>query len=872
MVCILLYINKRLWSAESHPWYYYRLATTLDKNYTIDTANPNLKEQNVSFNDQSAGYVHETKSIIDSTRTNVDADDVELGNFFQRPLKIASYEWSTTITFFQNFNPWSLYLENPRVANRISNYKLLKGKMHVKFMINGNAFYYGRLLANYIPRHNSDDLLVNRALIPVDNVEASQRPHIFIDPTTNQAGEILCPFLCPKDALNITTGDWEDMGIMNLRELNALQHANGATDPITITVMAWMSEVTLTAPTNVNSYALTAQSGFETQSGKEKKNRVKKVSNKPNQNSSKLAKQDEYGTGPVSGPSATIARVAGMLKDAPIIGPYAKATQIAASGISNIAKLFGYSRPPTLAPEIKLQPRIFSNMANTNVPDEVDKLTLDAKQELTIDGSVVGLDNTDEMVIKSIATRESFLDTAAWNTTDTVGQALFSAAVTPCHARAYGTSPTEHHMTAAQFSSTPFKYWRGTVKYRFQIVSSAYHKGRLLIQWDPQQHVSTETNVQYSQIVDISDEKDFTIEVGWGSEYGWLHVTDPTQTNHSIRAFSALAAGNQYNGVISVSVLNTLTSPSLGSGGTIGLNVFVSAGDDIEYAVPFANHLNQVSYFPQSGFEFQSGTESVVQMDKDDTQEPAAPEHQSILNTFADSPMCSDHSTDVYHGEVITSFRQVFKRYMYVGSLPATKFVAGLRRQLYYFRHYPPLPNQTTNVSWDDLLGTPLGYNANRMNPLVYLYPAFVAGRGGMRWRVYKFAPNNSRASSLSIGNLPVTSGLLLGPNSDSAINVSTTANIFANGRFCILPGWPGLSATSTEINPVAYSEIPYQTATRFFHTRDTTRFVREEDKPVAISHVGFNNTDTSESLLCFVSTSEDFSLHMYLSPPICYT
>jgi len=153
-----------------------------------------LKEQNVSFNDQSAGYVHSLNSVIDSTRTNTDAYDVELGNFFERPLKIATYEWSTTITFFQDFDPWSLYLENPRVANRISNFKLLKGKLHVKFMINGNAFYYGRLLANYIPRHNSDNIIVNRALVSVDNVEASQRPHIYIDPTTNQAGEIACPF------------------------------------------------------------------------------------------------------------------------------------------------------------------------------------------------------------------------------------------------------------------------------------------------------------------------------------------------------------------------------------------------------------------------------------------------------------------------------------------------------------------------------------------------------------------------------------------------------------------------------------------------------------------------------------------------------
>lgn len=68
-----------------------------------------MKEQNVSFNDQSAGYKYEITSSIDSTRTNTDANDVDLGNFFERPLKIASYEWSTTITLFETFNPWTLF-------------------------------------------------------------------------------------------------------------------------------------------------------------------------------------------------------------------------------------------------------------------------------------------------------------------------------------------------------------------------------------------------------------------------------------------------------------------------------------------------------------------------------------------------------------------------------------------------------------------------------------------------------------------------------------------------------------------------------------------------------------------------------------------
>jgi hypothetical protein len=832
-----------------------------------------IKEQNVSFNDQSAGYKYELTSNIDSTRTNTDANDVDLGNFFERPLKIASYEWSTTITLFEAFNPWTLFLENPRVANRISNYKLLKGKLHVKFMVNGNAFYYGRLLASYQPRHLSDDLTVNRALVSADNVEASQRPHIFIDPCTNQAGEITCPFLCDTDALNIPKGDWRKMGEMSLRELTQLRHANGATEPITITVMAWMSEVTLSAPTAANSAGLTAQFGFEFQSGKSKKSRLNKTTNMQNKNDSKMAKQDEYGTGPVSGPAATVARIAGMLKDAPVIGPYAKATQIAAGGISNIAKLFGYSRPPTLAPEVKVQERPLAGLSLTNIPDETEKLSFDAKQELTVDGSVVGLDNTDEMTIQSIATRESFLTSTTWQTTDLVDQILFSSAVTPCQKLQYGTTPIEYHQTACSFASVPFKYWRGTMKYRFQIVSSAYHKGRIKIQWDPVVYQSQETNVQYTQIVDISDEKDFTMEIGWGSEYGWLDCVGYKTAAHTTRIPYPTSSSNTFaNGVLTVSVLNTLTSPSLSAGDTVALNVFVSAGDDIEFAVPHTRYLTTHSYFPQVGFELQSGMEetSVVQQDKDCTNEPSKPTDQQVMTTFAIAPDVTDYNADVYHGESVRSFRQLLKRYNFVGSI-GLKADNLTYANLFIMKHYPPLPNQDNNQYWDNLTATPFGKNVNSTSLLSYLYPAFVAMRGGTRWRVILHAARDTYSQgNLSISLLPDATSC--GPQPPILVDLLTRQS-WVDGKIITsgLESWAGQSVQVSKHNNVAYAEIPYQTSRRFLHARDISRNVRDADRPVLINYVGATSNAGGAVLLAYVSTAEDFSLHMYLSPPIFY-
>lgn len=827
-------------------------------------------------------------AAYDETRLTTDVHDAELGDFFSRPLKIASYEWSPSIRLYEEFDPWSLYLENPRVINRINNFYRLKGQLHVKFMINGNAFYYGRLLANYKPFEPADDLTLDRGLVEADNVEASLRPHLFIDPTTNQGGEIHCPFLWYKDTVSIVDGEWSSLGKISLRELNQLRHANGATDPITISVFAWMSDVVLTVPTANDATDLVAQAGME---GGKKKARVTKTSNKTNKNTSKLVKQDdEYGSGPVSGPASTVARIAGMLDSAPIIGPYAKATQIAASGIANVAKLFGYSRPPSLAPDTVMMNRPLYGMASSNLADQTENLALDAKQELTVDGTVVGLDNTDEMTIKSIATRETYLDKTTWTTSDPVDQVLFSMGVSPCQTHQYapgGGAPAEYHVSAAKFAAMPFEFWRGSTDVRFQIVSSAYHKGRIKIQWDPYGYATQESNVQYTQIVDISEEKDFTINIGWGNNRSWLDVPGLTAKDYEIRATEPTNTDSfqRINGVLTVSVLNTLTSPSLSAGDTIEMNVFVSAGDDFEVAAPTSAQLERITYFqpeftPQAGFEYQSGTEGsapAVQQDADCTDEPSKPVQESRITTFGAPNDTTDHLSDVYMGEKISSFRSCLKRYQYVGALPAGVLNNSARTEFHTF-HYPPIPGKTSEAYWCDPAAQT--YNYCEMSLMAYLYPAYAIMRGGVRWRDAIFNPGFSaydmypyiRRNNTELGAF---GGFITRPDvgayDTQTITSSTVGDICTGSRNYYPNTWDGIATNPKQQNSVVYADIPYQVKNRFKRARNVTRTPTNSDCIISHGAVSTCNSSQLNTLMCFCAASEDFSLHMFLGQPVMW-
>jgi hypothetical protein len=155
---------------------------------TINEPSNNSTMQTASFNDENASWTYTVDSDPDPSYGISTTTDASLQEFFSRPVKVATYSWTVgqTSPFYESFNPWSLFFGNKRVVNRISNYNLLRAKLRVKFVINANGFFYGRLLASYLPLPNADGFTLDRALVGQDSIQASQRPHIYIDPTNSQ--------------------------------------------------------------------------------------------------------------------------------------------------------------------------------------------------------------------------------------------------------------------------------------------------------------------------------------------------------------------------------------------------------------------------------------------------------------------------------------------------------------------------------------------------------------------------------------------------------------------------------------------------------------------------------------------------------------
>mgnify|MGYP003572747217 FL=1 len=802
-----------------------------------------MRNQNITFSDEDYSYMYDIDGRVDPTRRLQDTDDASLENFFSRPIKISEEEWGTGTTLSYSVDPWESYWQNKRVINRISNYKLLRATMHVKVVINGNGFQYGRLMVSYQPQERWDTLSGVSGLIREDLVQLSQMPHIFLDPTTSTGGSMKLPFFHYENYLDIVGTEWSRFGKLHIRTLNELKHANGASDKVTVSIFAWAEDVSFNVLTSNSPDQLTPQSGVEIDEG------------------------NKHGV--ISGPATKVAKAAGMLENVPYIGPFASATSMAAGLTSDVAKVFGYCRPPVTKNPEPYRPTPMSSLAVTNVPDTAQKLTVDDKQELTIDPRISGIGAVDVMNIKEIARRESYLTNFSWTVNTDPDTLLWNARVDPCIWAESGSAPTAFHFPACAFAALPFKYWTGTMKFRFQVVSSHFHKGRLRISYDPEFLANTdEYNVNYSEIVDISEKTDFTIEIGNGQETTLLKHNNPgvnsVTTMYGTNRFTSAASGN---GVLAVSVVNELTVPNSTVNNDIEINVFVSMGDDFEVFVPDDHFmLFTPAMTPQDGMEVQSGEEPIA-------DEENAPQ-QNGSDKLGPGIQRTELINQVFTGESIASFRTMLKRYNLHSSIASLDTVAinfkATRPMFPLYRGGFSSGVDTTNA----------GNSYNYVNTIMlhWVSLAFSGRRGGIR---YKLVPGGQVSSSTRVevqrqsnttlvsNNIyhdSLTSRPVYGSNKAGHVRaVATSDGVRADKP---TTGALGTVIALTGINGVLEFEIPYYSRYRFTPGKPIINGIFESPFDIRID---FGASDLSAVYDVYAAAAEDFQVYFFTGLPRMY-
>lgn len=820
----------------------------------------NVTQTITAFADQDAGWTTELGGTYEPTMDLGMNEQADLASFLSRPIRQSAQSWAVGSGLFYRFNPWTAFCENEFVRDKIKNYELLRMKLHCKMVITGTQFHYGRALASYNPYLINDHITVERSFLNMDLVAASQKPHIYLDPAKNTGGELCMPFMWHNNFLEIPKADWDNMGEIVIKSFSNLQHANGGNDPVTVTIYLWATDVVLTMPTSADPPILTSQSSRPLSA----KNQANKMSG------------DEYGSGIISKPAAAIAEAAGALSKVPVIGPYMTATKIASGAVSDIAKNFGLSRPSVISDIVLQKPLPAGNLANTDAADAIQKLTLDSKAELTLDSRTVGLTGEDEMGITDYAMRESYLTTFNWSPSRAQDSLLFNSRVTPM---LFSSIDTEVHMTPMAHLATAFEHWQGSIKFRFQIVKSSFHKGKLLVRWDPNNFTSAVNyNTNYSRVVDIAEEEDFEIVVGWGRARPWLVCDEPyTSTGNFSTGARLLESPNKANGVLEITVLNALASPAADT--SISVNVFVSACEDFKLAGPTNEKLRNYHLFNSEV----PGRLADVGILKSQSSEPVIPTNEesdkptgaSTIEPIIGEAPPNDETYLVYYGDPPTSIRELCKRYTFTRAWMMPKASAdtmrinGLKnKNAPYFTGFD---TQGISLAADGTTAITVGSSAFSN----WFTPCYAGVRGAYR-KKYMFedaadaAPVVVRDGFYNADNGTVFSSEL------AFASTNAVQTKYLSSRYNVSSG-AGAASTNCGVNNTIEVELPYYMPKRFSAARAVkaqeldcnSHFVRSR-----AVHGGSGSASpkiVTPVIYQYDATGEDFSLFCFTGVPIYY-
>lgn len=801
---------------------------------------------------------------------------VVLGDSLNRPVKIAEATWNVLSPHNVDFgalgsglsvkiDPWTLWQQNTFVKEKMKHFAYFRCNLKVRIVPSCSPFHYGTLMCNYVPYSQLSEVFQSAYnILRVNPAAAANEAYIqymssypitaWLEASKNNVIEFDLPFVYNENFLPVAGIDasaYYSLGELVFNVVNILGAANpSTTTSAKFAVFCHAEQIELHVPTQ-----LTQTSGST--------------------RFPKSTELEESQDGIVSTTASAVADFSSKLEMVPFIGKFAKATTIGASSIGNIAKLFGFSNPPTVKTAQPMVLRLYRNLANTTCEDTAQKLSLDPSQELTIDPRVTGLSPRDEMSFKAIAEREQWLLKAKWLgptgqfttgfATHPVSEMIMAARVNPVAVRRtanFGTTPDKfvYQVNPAGHLSRTFRYWRATLVYKIKVVCSRFHRGALLITFDPLVKAGarieddvycTDVNLRKSVVLNIEEADEVEIRIPYVHHRVMMRVPVLNSSSfipdaYSDTAFNLMADYSDQTsiGVLAVQVLNELTAPGDTSGppGTLAgvdVNLFMRV-EDLCLGQPTGGWEDDL-YTPTSG----TVSENRISILEGET-------NTDLLTVM---------------GESISSIRTLMKRPMVVFSGSQTTSLSGTLGTLttFFFPHFAPETVRSTGVG-------------RRMCYESYFSPCYLLKRGGTRWRHQIWGGNNRqssatgmaqierRASDVTVAGVPTSVSFAApGPGNTALINLASGAD--------------GMQTTTLSYSPVIDVECPFYSSTRFNLAGAITNFTDAANlvlNPTMVQilyqRLLIQGVASEASFVnSHFSTAEDYACFMYLSPPSIY-
>jgi len=535
---------------------------------------------------------------------------VPMGNFLSRPILVGTYTVALSTPYSSILNVFDLFFADPSIRAKLRNFAFLRGKLKLRLSISASPFHYGKFYVCYVPQALNNDIFNfyagaaaayrNSFLVWMSQLEIS---HIM-DVGDNMPLDFEIPYInfqhnvrlfnAATTSISGAFNDVTNLGKLLIYSINDIKSANStAPTSLSMALYAYMDDAEIVGATGTQ-VSITTEG------------------------------KNELVQGVVEKTASAMANASGSLTTVPFISPYAMASEKVFMSIAYLASLFGWSAPmvsPSTSKPGHIKNDAYQNAVETITYNMGKKLTFDPLQEIMVDPRVCGAE-VDQLAFSFLCAKESLLAQFTWNETDVAfATLLYSAFVHPLMSFLGPTAAGQAFIqpTALAYCATPFVFWRGKIEFKFVIVCSQLHRGKLAVIFDPnvaQYTIITTTlhmNKQYMTIVDIQETTEFSVCVDWNFPKQWARLSDDVHANRSSGAnFAAASAVNMVdvaNGFITVFPYNALQCPD--STSTVQVNVFVKSTDMQfnvfdPYRMPFTRATTQsmnTTEYPSTCFE-----------------------------------------------------------------------------------------------------------------------------------------------------------------------------------------------------------------------------------------------------------------------------
>jgi hypothetical protein len=564
-------------------------------------------------------------------------------------------------------------------------------RCHVRFQITASRFHQGRLLVYFVPtmlpKHN---LVTASAYHPT---RATQIQHGFLDPSNGTVLDMDIPFRFNKGFIDLIFGDV--LGQLRVQVLNQLQAATGASTSVEIKVFVSFEGAHFRVP---------RPGGVGFSDGVVLRRQIAQLEQEKRDFEAELSrlklssKRNKELEDVVLIPRPTSLPVPIQFKGAPDAAnkpaksgllSYIYATEQSGLGehlgrkLDQIVESVVPAEVTGAIAGILLDKPAFTEypeplvhkdaqyMSASRGVEKLERMTLEpTAQYLTMDQFG---DNVDEMDMKHILKKPTYLTSFNWASTDNVGTVLYSSTTSPMHLASGEDTAATFNPTPYGFFGNLFTYWRGGLVFIFQVVGTAFHEGRL----DFCNHPGTTTvptdyptaMSQYAASQTVRNTNN-TIEVRipYHSDIPWKrtwmgeHLSD-VETDGAVRSMDYVI------GCFSVRVAVPLKNPN-NVANNVDVNVFVCAADDFEYHTlslvggiwsPAMSTLMQKKR--KNTTQFRAPQKQVRAVEQSGDLNTDSKDDSGIICLGVGDVYTSDYGAAHHFGETYSNLREMCKRY-----------------------------------------------------------------------------------------------------------------------------------------------------------------------------------------------------------------